>query len=252
MRDQPCSVLPDGSSAADETVRVRLVAPLFLLSQTVAAALRSRGMQIEELPRGRGSRRNGHGASEEPGLLLLIDDLTTTGDVRRALDLVAASPGRVLVLTGREPGRYWGALLAAGAASVMSSASSLDEVEAVLDALSRGEECFDAAERRRLLAEWEVFLREQRDAATRFATLSTRERTVLDAMRSGASVPRIAEQLEVAQTTIRSQVKSILRKLGVRSQLAAVALAHHQESPLVTGVLGAEREASTTDAGGAH
>jgi RNA polymerase sigma factor (sigma-70 family) len=55
------------------------------------------------------------------------------------------------------------------------------------------------------------------------ASLTVREREVLDLLYDGASVAEIAERFGVAQTTVRTQVKSILRKFGVGSQLAAVA-----------------------------
>lgn len=237
MRGQRRVARADGSAGSENAVRLRLVAPLALLSQAVATALRSRGLQVEESPRGSTGCLSPRVRTDEPAVLLLMDDLTTEEAVRNALSLISSGRWRVLVLTGREPGRYWGALLAAGAASVMSSASSLHEVEAAVLALDAGEEAFDEEERRRLVADWQVFLRQQQEASARLARLSARERTVLAAMRSGTSVPRIAEQLEVAETTTRSQVKSILRKLDVRSQLAAVAVVHHQESPLVAGAL---------------
>jgi Bacterial regulatory proteins, luxR family len=39
------------------------------------------------------------------------------------------------------------------------------------------------------------------------------------------SAEEIAQQHYVALTTVRSQIRSVLQKLGVRSQLAAVAIA---------------------------
>lgn len=239
MGGQPGVVCAPGSVETAMALRVRLVAPLTLLSQAVAAALRSRGVDVEESPRLRGGRRGRAARAGEPGLLLLLDDLSTAESVQRALELISSGRWRVLVLTGRPRGRYWGAMLAAGAAGVMSSSSSLDDVEAALVALAADEPVVPEGDRQQLIGDWAAFLREEREAAVRLTTLSQREVIVLEALRSGASVPQIAQQLEVAETTIRSQVKSVLRKLGVRSQLAAVALVHRQESPLVTGALAA-------------
>ena len=58
--------------------------------------------------------------------------------------------------------------------------------------------------------------------AARLETLSDREEEVLQQLHEGVGVRAIAEQSEVAETTVRSQVKSILRKLDVSSQMAAV------------------------------
>ena len=42
----------------------------------------------------------------------------------------------------------------------------------------------------------------------------------------GASAEEIAKASFVSMATVRSQIRSILEKLGVHSQVAAVALAH--------------------------
>ena len=49
---------------------------------------------------------------------------------------------------------------------------------------------------------------------------------MLGALIDGMSAEEIAEADFVALTTIRSQIRAILQKLGVRSQLAAVAKAN--------------------------
>jgi two-component system nitrate/nitrite response regulator NarL len=56
--------------------------------------------------------------------------------------------------------------------------------------------------------------------------LTCRERAVLRHMVEGLCAEQIAEHDFVAVTTVRSQIRSILSKLGVNSQLAAVAYAN--------------------------
>ena len=58
-----------------------------------------------------------------------------------------------------------------------------------------------------------------------FATLTEREEVVLAELLEGHCAEEIAKAAFVSISTIRSQIKSILQKLGVNSQLAAVALA---------------------------
>ena len=60
----------------------------------------------------------------------------------------------------------------------------------------------------------------------RFARLTHREREVLGALVDGHGVHDIAASDVVSEATVRTQVKSILAKLEVSSQLAAVGLAH--------------------------
>jgi DNA-binding CsgD family transcriptional regulator len=56
--------------------------------------------------------------------------------------------------------------------------------------------------------------------------LTSSERRVLFYLTTGTSPADIALELVVSLATVRSHIRSILRKLGVRSQLAAVALAN--------------------------
>jgi len=56
--------------------------------------------------------------------------------------------------------------------------------------------------------------------------LSQRERVVLIGMMDGLSAQDIAARDYVALTTVRSQIRNVLMKLGVSSQLAAVAYAY--------------------------
>jgi two-component system, NarL family, nitrate/nitrite response regulator NarL len=59
-----------------------------------------------------------------------------------------------------------------------------------------------------------------------FDRLTRREEEVLSALMRGAKAREICAQSFVSMPTVRSQIRSILTKLGVTSQLAAVALAY--------------------------
>ena len=60
---------------------------------------------------------------------------------------------------------------------------------------------------------------------SRTAELTTRERDVLERLAEGRATEEIAELLHVSPHTIRSRVKSLLRKLGARNREHAVAIA---------------------------
>lgn len=78
--------------------------------------------------------------------------------------------------------------------------------------------------RERALREWADVAEEQRSLVRRMEQLTHREYEILGELYDGVSVQRIALASGVAEGTVRSQVKSLRRKLGVDSQLAAVAL----------------------------
>jgi DNA-binding NarL/FixJ family response regulator len=68
---------------------------------------------------------------------------------------------------------------------------------------------------------------QQRLAApvTSFDWLTARESAVLAMLMDGQSVARISAAWYVSEATVRTQVRAVLQKLGVNSQLEAVALA---------------------------
>ncbi len=59
--------------------------------------------------------------------------------------------------------------------------------------------------------------------------LTASERRVLFHLTEGWAAQDIATELVVSLTTVRSHIRSVLRKLGVRSQLAAVAIANSRD-----------------------
>jgi DNA-binding NarL/FixJ family response regulator len=63
-------------------------------------------------------------------------------------------------------------------------------------------------------------------SATGIDALTPRERTVLLKIALGANAEAIAQEHVVSIATVRTQIRSILQKLGVRSQVAAVAALH--------------------------
>jgi DNA-binding CsgD family transcriptional regulator len=61
--------------------------------------------------------------------------------------------------------------------------------------------------------------------ADRCAMLTVRERDVLEKLAEGRATEEVAELLHVSPHTVRSRIKSVLRKLGARNREHAVAIA---------------------------
>lgn len=118
----------------------------------------------------------------------------------------------------------------AGAAVVALAADGstdrpFDVLLDVVGRAARGERVLDEGDRRELLA---ALRRHRADADSRlspFRKLTSRERDVLRELAHGKSVECIASEWVVSTATVRSQVRAVLTKLDVRSQLAAVAKA---------------------------
>jgi DNA-binding NarL/FixJ family response regulator len=66
------------------------------------------------------------------------------------------------------------------------------------------------------------------DRIARLLLLTRGERRVLHHLSTGSTATEIADNLVLSIATVRSHIRSILRKLGVSSQLAAVAIARDQ------------------------
>ena len=211
---------------------VLILSPLLLISQAVAAALRDRGLDAEAAAWAAGVHRATHDLTESD-VVVLFDDLEDRDSVLATQSLVTQSSAQFLVLTHRPEGAAWGAMLASGAAAVMPTDSSLVEMEAALALLRAGSSPFSEMRRSRLVREWFRWLAEDDVLRARMADLSPREREVLDLLSQGFPVGAIVTDLGVAETTVRSHIRSIRRKLEVGSQLAAVAVVHR----LGTGVL---------------
>lgn len=58
------------------------------------------------------------------------------------------------------------------------------------------------------------------------ASLSRRQREVLELLANGIPAREIAARLGLAETTVRNHIRHLLRKLGCHSQLEAVAVAY--------------------------
>jgi two-component system nitrate/nitrite response regulator NarL len=84
----------------------------------------------------------------------------------------------------------------------------------------------DRDEREELLQLWHQERQKHQELRNRLQRLTPREREVLGHLTEGHTVRDIARLSVVSEATVRTQVKSILAKLEVSSQLAAVGIAH--------------------------
>ncbi len=65
----------------------------------------------------------------------------------------------------------------------------------------------------------------ERSRAARSADLTRRERDVLERLAEGRATEEVAQMLHVSPHTVRSRIKTLLRKLGARNREHAVAIA---------------------------
>ncbi|MBA2954257.1 hypothetical protein GON03_07980 [Nocardioides sp. MAH-18] len=213
--------------AEPAVVNVLLGSDLPLIAEAVAAALRSRGFRTTVLgwPGGGHAplRQQAAGASAEVGVLLYDVDVSLR--LAAATALMRGWSGPWLVLTGASPGSAWGGLAAAGASAVRSRDLTLAETDSLIRALAAGR-ADPAGPRLEHIAAWHELQARHGYLQQRLDSLAPRQLEVLTLLHQGLQVAQIAPRLGLAETTVRSNVHSILRRMGVRSQLAAVARLH--------------------------
>lgn len=150
------------------------------------------------------------------------------------LDLVrtAAEEGAtVAIVSDTTQDLIFGAAIAKGAVALLPTTEPIaDLVDRVL-ALLGGNGKVEPEEAERLVTMVEKHRAERQGRLMPFEALSRRESEVLRYLMDGMSVNKVAETSFVSVGTVRTQVKAVLRKLGVSSQVAAVSLAYKSGWP---------------------
>jgi DNA-binding NarL/FixJ family response regulator len=167
-------------------------------------------------------------AAHRPTVLVLDaqlppDDLAATLTAARA----AAPATRLLVLSGDTDPETTASVLAAGADGCLAKHGSTRQVVTAVRRLAAGEQAIVVAEPRAGL---------DPSVELRVRTLTARERQFLGLLALGWSNRRITEATQLSYQTVRSHMQNLLLKLGVRSQLEAVAFAVEHGIVEVDGV----------------
>lgn len=212
-------------NGADPTLVIAVTSDRSLIADAVGAALAGNGIGIVRIPWTDDLRQRESDwppGSGTPELGLMLCDLHPTS-VAAARWVVANYPTRWMLLADAPRGPLLGAMLEAGVVAILESSTTIADVLDAIQAVREGalDEPSDHFE---LVEAWRTEQAARADARSRLSTLTRRERQVLLAIHLGHRVDEIAERNGVAPSTVRSQVRWVLRKLGVTSQLAASAL----------------------------
>jgi two-component system, NarL family, nitrate/nitrite response regulator NarL len=221
-------MLSRASENAAGSTRVVLVEDHSLLAEALLISLTQKGFDVQtaSLP-----------SSDDPAELFttvfglapdvaLVDlDLGAAGDGSRLIGPLSRSGVPVVVLTARADPVRCGECLERGAVTVLDKSAPLEVLTTVLTRAHSGEPVLPDPEREELIRAWHDG-RPPDDVVARLDRLTPREAHVLQSLLHGLRVREIAERAGVSEGTVRTQVKSVFTKLGVTSQLAAVAMAH--------------------------
>ncbi len=231
-RDEP----RDATGSSTRAATVLIVEDHPLLAGGLAAALRGHGLVVHVID---GPSPDAILArARDVGADVVMLELVLGGGIGLTIPLIEplrAIGADVLVVTGVTDAILLRAAVEAGASAFVSTSATfetvLDQLTETIDARAenagaKGDCTNPASDPPDLLADRRERRADERARLTPFDRLTARERVVLGALMDGQSAEEIASGSFVSITTVRSQIRSILEKLSVHSQVAAVALAH--------------------------
>lgn len=221
---------PSPAGRAVRPLRVVVVDDHQLLAQSLAMALRFEGVACEVPALTDPESLLRTVLADPPDLVLL--DLDLGGAIGDGSSLVAPfvrGGCRVLVVSASKDHDQVCRALELGAAGVVRKNVAFGQLLDTALAAARGDDVMPPVERLRLLGDARARRVQRAEALAPFERLSAREAQVLRLLAVGESVSAIAVARFVSEATVRSQVRAILTKLGVSSQLEAVAAAHRHQ-----------------------
>jgi len=161
----------------------------------------------------------------KPGVALLDIDTASDATCVECIRILQRAGIQVAVMRGTPDTYLLGACIEAGASSVVDKNSPLTDLIGIVIRMLAGESIMSEEERLMLSEHYKRESRARRARMAPFDVLTYREKCVLAELMEGHCAEVIATRTTVAISTVRSQIKTILQKLGVNSQLAAAGLA---------------------------
>jgi DNA-binding NarL/FixJ family response regulator len=220
----------DGRPGADpRRYPVLIIDDHELFSTTLGLALREEGLDASTLEVDDLQDFLARPPGGPRGLALLDLDLDRDAEGREVdgVDLVTPLRMRgweVLVVTGGPAQGAVAAAVAAGAMGYVPKWHSFDVLLRRVMAAAEGSILMTQSERQVWLDRYRRDQAEEQQMSHLLSRLTPREREVLELLSTGMRAAAIAEHFVVTMATVRTQIRSILGKLEVGSQLEAVAL----------------------------
>jgi DNA-binding NarL/FixJ family response regulator len=150
-----------------------------------------------------------------------VDGITATRDV------VAASPDtRVVILTTFEDDEYIFGALTAGASGFLLKRTTPESLIEAIKAVAAGDSLLSPSVTRRVIDRMAALPSGEALLDRRLEELTARERDVFEQIARGLSNAEIAGALVIEESTVKTHVKRILLKLGLRDRVQAVIFAY--------------------------
>ena len=158
-----------------------------------------------------------------PDVIVMDVRMPDMDGITATRELVTATPDtKVLILTTFEQDDYVFGALRAGASGFLLKRTRPEDLIAAVHTIADGESLLSPSVTRRVIDRLAQHPLPDLSRNPLLAELTPREREVLDLLARGLSNREIAATLVVEESTIRTHVKRVLAKLGLRDRIQAV------------------------------
>ncbi|MCW2717982.1 response regulator [Pseudonocardia sp.] len=194
-----------------------------LVAASLAMALRGRGIAAVAVAPAEFVDRLDRPAP--PGGMVMLDlELGAGLDGTVLVPRLRAAGWEVVIVTGTLDESRVAAAVTAGAAGWVLKSAPFDELVATAVRVVEGRPLLSDVERARLRTIAETVGAADRHRQQCWVKLTPRERQIVDRIVQGKRPTAIAEEFVVSVATVRTQIRSILTKMEVGSQLEVAAL----------------------------
>ena len=170
----------------------------------------------------------------QPDLVLMDVRMPDLDGIAATRELLALHPElRVMVLTTFEQDDYIFGALAAGASGFLLKRTPPEELLAAVRTVAAGDSLLSPSVTSRVISRMAGAPAPDPERERRLEDLTRREREVLVLIARGRSNGEIAADLVIEESTVKTHVKRVLRKLGARDRVQAVIFAY--EAGLANG-----------------
>jgi RNA polymerase sigma factor (sigma-70 family) len=162
-----------------------------------------------------------------PDVVLMDVRMPNLDGIAATRDVLAVSPElKVIILTTFEQDDYIFGALRAGASGFLLKRTSPEDLIAAIHTVAAGDSLLSPSVTRRVIDRMAEQPAPDASSSQRLTALTPREREVLELVARGLSNGEIAQAFVIEESTVKTHVKRILRKLRVRDRIQAVIFAY--------------------------
>jgi DNA-binding NarL/FixJ family response regulator len=162
-----------------------------------------------------------------PDVVLMDVRMPNLDGIAATRDVLAVSPElKVIILTTFEQDDYIFGALRAGASGFLLKRTRPEDLIAAIHTVAAGDSLLSPSVTRKVIDRMAEQPAPDASSGERLTELTPREREVLELVARGLSNGEIAQAFVIEESTVKTHVKRILRKLHVRDRVQAVIFAY--------------------------